>query len=308
MITNTTIDTFKKITGYNVSLLLAQFAVFIENDFPNIQAYYSGSLKTPNSQSFKNLDYLLEQYTLAINLANLGKNSFKNVDSWELMTSLEEAQNKLLLISNISKFLRSSIPKGIYNTGTVVDYNLRYAETLEKATLNLGSPDHQNEWSEVALNNDLIEEDYTPEGGVLLKVVFRHVNTTTDINSVVDNIYGERLYGLDINRKLTFEDDDLATLSYKDTVKQAIEIMSNIRQGDIPEFPTDGIQSQFVVGTSVGAVSFPALFRQLTNVFAKDDTVSGFSVKDLKKDQDAIYVLFEINTKLNETIIQKVKI
>jgi hypothetical protein len=45
-------------------------------------------------------------------------------------------------------------------------------------------------------------------------------------------------FGTDSNSLDNITDDDIKVMQFKDTVKQSVLIMSGIKKGDIPEYPT----------------------------------------------------------------------
>ena len=82
----------------------------------------------------------------------------------------------------------------------------------------------------------------------------------------------------------------------------------NLKKGDVPEFPLDGLNVMSGVGSNVNSIQYPSIFRQLSQIFAKDDTLSSFTLKSISTNQDVVFLDFEINTKLNEIIEQKLSV
>jgi len=177
-------------------------------------------------------------------------------------------------------------------------------QTLENLSKTVGSVDVENDWIKIALRNDLAEEDYTTEGGNVLSIAFRN-KLKINIQSIVDNIDGEKIYGIDINKQITFIDDDLQALSYQDTIKQTVDVLANLRMGHTPEFPLDGVQSKLVVGSNRNSVAYPILFRQLYSTFQKDDTLKSFAVKKIENTEDILEMDFEVETRFGEVVPTK---
>jgi hypothetical protein len=165
MYSETLLDEIKLITGIDLNEFLSTFVSFMDYDYIEIANYYSGISKIPNGESFKNLNNLLDNSKFFINLLNLNKEKFFTIEIWEVLIILEEINNKLLFTNNISKFLRSSIIKGQFNLGVINYLSLNYQENLEKVAKKLNSVNPDNDWVDIAIKNDLIEEDYTNEGG-----------------------------------------------------------------------------------------------------------------------------------------------
>src|SRR5690606_13691022 len=232
MYNSNTIDRFSHISGVQVDTLLSDFVDFNENDKQTIIDYYSGTTSTPDAQAFTNLSDLQYRLNSLIEILMLNKRSFPYHEDWELLMELEDIKTKLQTISNSSKFLRSAIEKNNFNPNPLVEITLKQNHTLEQLAKELNSSDPQNEWTKIFLNNQLIEEDYTPNGGVLLKVTFQGADSLY-LTSVVDNINtAEKTYGLDILRRLTFENNDLKVLTYQETLLQSLTILSQLRRGD----------------------------------------------------------------------------
>ena len=301
-------ELFQRITSIDVQSLLLDFASFIQNQYPNITSYYSGTVRTPDADSFFNLDSLIVRFHDLIDLISLNKNSFDNVQDWVLVEQLEQCQTKLSTISNISKYLRSSIVKGNFQSSVVQDYPLQYNQTLENVSEDLANQNQSEGWTDIAINNDLQEEDYSPEGGNLLKVVFNNSVQLSYMSSVVDNIIGKAAYGKDISAQISFVGDDLNVLEYVDTIKQSISIKINLKMGDIPQFPSYGIDQKMSVGSAIGSFSFPMIFRKLSDIFSTDDSISAFAFKDVKIVSDAAIIIYEVNTRYNQIINGEINI
>ena len=92
-------------------------------------------------------------------------------------------------------------------------------------------------------------------------------------------------------------------LEPKDTILQTINILTSLLKKNNPEFPKDGLDLGLLVGTSVGSLSFPTILRQLVSLFKTDDTISNFSVVDIKNVDDKVEIEFEVTTVYGESII-----
>lgn len=296
-----TLTDFQKVTGFNIIEFITNFIKFNQTQKNDIVAYYSGDTQSLNSQSFDILFQLQRDVEQAITLMIMNKNSFHSFADWNLLEQLETLQNQLKTIENSSKWLRSVITKNSFNSNPEVSITLGQGETLEHLVKDqLGSLNYENDWIKIAIRNDLKEEDYGFDGGNLLQVQFENQNFF--ISGVVDNIQGEKVLGLDLYKKLTFEDDDLKVLSYQDTFKQAVLILSSLKQGDNPEFLLEGVSGSLVVGTNLKSLAFPSLFRQMSNTFSKDDTMKGFKVKDLSHEQDSANIEIEVESRLGDLL------
>ena len=295
-----TLDYYKKFLSIDLQDFYTRFANFISNDNSTIINFYTGKIKKISGDVIDRLKILSDESEKNLAIIYLHKGNLKTTEDWFILDDLEEIKMKLKTISNSYKFLRSTIEKGIYDYDMISEQTLNYGETLVKKF-------GEQNWVEVALYNDLEEENYNTEGGITLKTKINRKTNNFKVNSVVDSQVGQKLYGIDIYQKLTFEDDDIKVLSYKDTVKQAINILINLKKNDNPEFPNDGVDSN-IIGSNRNSFQFPVIFRQLINSFMKDDTLSGFAVTDIRVEKDGAFVDFKINTRYNEILTETLKL
>ena len=303
-----TLEEFTEITGVDISSVLTDYLFFMDYYHNRIVDYYKGNTKTADSASFQALNDLILTIESINSDVILNKDSFYRFDHWELLNYIESIRVNLMTISNVSKFLRSSIENGNFSQFIETKYSLKQNQTLEDVSdYVMNSSDAINDWSNIAFRNDLREEDYNTTSGKLLSVVFDKSGGITDIKSVVDNINGENMYGLDIYSKITFEDDDIKTLSYRDTMLQTIAILSELRRGGNPEFRVDGLQTNLIVGRDINSIAYPVIFRQLFNVFSTDDTIAAFSITDVKIEGDSLVLESGITTKYGDFLQVKIR-
>jgi len=270
-----TIIKFESITGYPLKEYFEDYISFVEDKQGQIIDWFSGNTEVPDAGAFDELNRLLKESIKLLEVVNLNRDIFETADNWQILESIEDIDIKLKTINNSSKFLRSAITSTKFEPNPEVDYILKQNQTLENVSTILGSDDKDKDWNDIALRNDLREEGYTPDGGNKLRVTLQGGNVTI-LRDVIDNIQGDRILGLDINKTLTFKDNDLEVLGFEDTFKQAAEILANLRKEDNPEFPSNGISTRFIVGTNIINVVFPLLFRQLFETFSHDDTIRSF--------------------------------
>lgn len=301
------IEEFETKTGYPLSTYLSDYVSFNATDSILIANYYGGQAQKPNMPSFNKLDELIKQSKRLSEVINGFRDSFPRTDFWDLVELIEDIKTKLETINNSSRWLKSSITKKNFSPTQEVDHTLESRQTLEKVALDLaGSSDKENDWVALALRNDLKEEDYTTGGGT--RMLLTTEDSGPSLDSVVDNLTGENIYGKDINRVLTFTDNDLEVLTPQKTIRQAVDILSQLRQGDNPEFSTNGIQTALAVGSNYASFAYPTLFRQLYDTFRSDDTLKSFKVLKLETQQDAIFLEFEVETRMGEFLVQSITI
>jgi len=308
MIPDGTLDDFYEITGFDIGAYFSDFAVFYNAAFASFVDYYSGDLEIVPSK------YLLEYERLAKLERELKavlaykRDDLSNAKYWELVIVVEQVSKSLDTIANLDKWQRSSRQNAFFASTAQVNATLKQGVTLEKFTVDvLGSSD-VDDWSNIAIRNDLAEDGYTVDDVLLLKAEFRGSYSSVQIQSVVDVINGENVYGKDINRQLAFVDNDLEVLTPKESMVQAVEILASLTKGDNPAFPSDGIQAGVGANRNLTSTTFPVVFRQMADVFRTDDTLKAFVLRDVYIEQDSVFYEFEVQTRLDELLTTKVRI
>lgn len=297
------LEEFKQITRYDIRNYFEELASFLEKNQPRIISYYKGETTLIHTESFNKLNRLLKETGKILELIEYNQKLLNNYKWWLFVAQIEDSQNTLETINKAPKWLRSVASNVNFVTNPEVTLVLKQGETLEQLSRRrLSFDDWDNEWNDVAVRNNLREEDYTPEGGVFLKVSFRNA-FSPEVTSIVDTLEGDNIYGKDILKKTTFEDNDLKVLQPIDTFYQAVEILINLKKEDNPEFPQQGYNEKLVVGSNVNFLNFPALIRQLTETFRTDDTITSITVLDFKRDQDAVFIEYQVEGRLGD--IQK---
>jgi hypothetical protein len=301
-------DDFKAIAGLDLSESFGRFLTFIDRDYQSIIDYYSGNIDKPISSAFKNLENLQTEFRRIVESFVINKHSFNGTVYWEMLDHAEEIITRLQTVENSPKWLRSAISKNCFNPDIEVEYIMRQRQTLEDVAKNVaGSSSPDDDWQDIAFRNDLTEEEYTPAGGTKINISFKN-GALFSIQSVVDTISGLKVYGRDLDRKITFEGDDLKVLSEKETIFQTVDILSKLKRGDNMEFPEDGLNEKFIVGTNLASIQFPSIFRQMSLVFSKDDSLKNFKLIDIKQSEGGIWLQFQVETRLDEIMTKNLTI
>lgn len=300
---STIFDIFKNITRFDIENYFNKFSTFVLSDYQKVVNYYqSGAVIS--SDVLVTLSDLLNSMNQLIDLFDLYADRLSTGTSeiWELLDFFETTKVTLLTIKNTERWSRST--KNVLQSNVVdQDFVLRQGQNFELLANEIGYTDSINDWKDIAINNDVREEDYTFEGGNKLKISFvNNLNYTVD--TVIDSISGEKLYGLDIDKNFIFENNDLAILGYKSTIVQQTGILIGLVKGSVPEFPQDGI-SKDLIGTSISAIQYPILLRQQSAVFEKDDRYKSIAVNKLQTSVDNLIIDLQITTKLDEVLGQQ---
>jgi hypothetical protein len=292
---------FKIISGgYEIESFIKGIERFFEEDWDNITNYYSGKLKSINSEPFTRFQKLKTELTTIFSLIQGNKAKLKFTYWIDFIDWIEEIDNKFSTLTNINKWARSSQTSFGYSPYTITSYQISSGETLEAINRKFGGSD----WMKIAIDNGLREIDYGIEGGELLNLKFRNSVSNLKIESVVDIMVGDRVYGKDLNRYFSWDrtKKDLSALTPRETLFQTIEILLNHKKNDHPDYPFTGLQSSVAIGSNRNLLNFPIIGRQLTENFSSDDTLKNFKMVELKIKEDNLLISFSVETRLGELI------
>lgn len=294
---------FKKVTGYNILGFFQNYDTFMSSYYQAIINYYNGG--SLNQNAFFALDNLIKEVSKIEPLFRINTNGLDTIDMWELLDLFSEAQVKLLTIKRSGKWLRSSR----LNTnaiGTQIDRVQSQNETLEMMADSLGYNEPQDDWKNISIDNQAIEEDYTTEGGVIFTIILQN-NFNIGLENIVDFTVGKNVLGKDIYRKITFENNDLKTVEFEEALDQSFAIKIQVQKNSIPEFPEYGVDNE-LVGSNVAAISYPSLFRDLLNLFKQDERWSEVNLLNIDRDQDSVFLSFEAKSILKQSLVTNIRI
>lgn len=303
-----TIEIFQNKTNFPLADFLVEANSFFSNEFNDIVNFYSGNKNTLDRSQIKKLNSLSEKAIYLQRIFRDNKNKFNTVDFWELLDIIEDIKVKLSTSQNMSKYLRSTINNSVdKKNGFVFDTILENQETLEDINLKKLKNTYEEDWFDIALENDLKEIDWDISGGKELKLR-KKIFQSDLVTSMIDNTVGEKIYGRDIKKKLTFEDDDLKSLDYKETVNQTVEILASLNKGDIPEYREIGIPIGLYKGSNFSRLNYSSIVRELNKNFSTDDLFSNFNILEMEYKEGDLYIKYEVNTKYELVIIKNIRI
>lgn len=294
---------FKNTTGYDILEFFNRYSSFMDIYYPSIINYYSGGALDQNA--FFELDYLLKEVTKIEPLFLLNTNRMDTVDMWELLDLFSDVQVKLLTINKTGKWMRSS-RLNTNETGVKIDKIQYQNETIEMMANDLGYSDPQNDWMNIAINNQAKEEDYTLEGGTIFSVVFQN-NSNIGLDNIVDSGQGKRVLGKDVAKKISFINNDLDVVEFEAAIAQSFEIKMNVQRNSIPEFPEYGINNE-LIGTNAAALSYPALFRDVLALFRQDKRWSNVNLLDIYRKDDMIFMKIEATSILKDSLVTNINV
>jgi len=294
---------FKKITSKDVELFLLKALSFFSIEYQEIVSYYSGESTNISSKPFEVFEKIKKERDEMFSTFQLHSKQLNNAKWWLLLEQIEEIDSRLKTLDNINKWSRSSLTKVGFSSDLSVQYTLKQNQSLEKVVSDVLNSSNSEEWVNLAIQNDLTEEQYSLEGGVDLQLKFPQVNRGIRVESVVDIMISKSIYGKDLSKKLQFSStqEDLKVLGYDETITQSVDILSQLKKEDNPDFPNQGLQSTIAVGANRATLNFPIIQRQMKETFATDDTLKEFILTGLTIEQDNLSMSYEVQTRLSET-------
>ena len=252
-IEKTLLEKVKSKTNLNFQPILSRLESFIENDYQILVDYFTGKKTLNNPSVFHKLDKIILDFnTIHSSLFNYRRTLY-NTEYISFMERLEDLKVQMDYLRNLNRWLRSSLSlNSISYNSPQRDYLLGEGDTLERISRGvLRRENFQDNWFDLALSNSLLEEDYTGEGGELLRIPAKQtLGLSYNIESVVDVIVEKSCYGKDIQSRFEFTEEDLLILSYNSTIEQAVEILITLRKGDNLDSPGLGIQEEMFIGSN----------------------------------------------------------
>lgn len=303
-LTGEILDEFKQITSKDIKSFFQRALAFLNDGYNTITAYYSGKSNTISSEPFAIFNSLKSDRNIMFVAFQDHAKQLDNVKWWLVLEQLESIDSRLNTLDNINRWARSSATNVGYDPAINVSYTIKSNQTLERVSQDILKDNNPiDDWYDIAIKNNLAEEDYSAEGGTAIQLSFPKVTTNQQINSVVDRMDGKTIYGKDLDKKLQFDSatEDLKVLDYDTTVFQSVEILALLKQNDNPDSPSDGLQTGVVIGGNRALLNFPVITRQMTSTFAGDDSLKNFKITSISLDQDNVQVAYEVQTRLNET-------
>lgn len=309
IINSDTLDNFKSLTTYDVKVFFTKYLDFIDTDYSSIIHYYNGSSSVAPNASFAKLDLLIKEQKKIIDAFVLNSSSLEVYDFWVLLEYVEDIGHALETAKNSSKWLRSSVTANGYKQQVVSEYITSQGQGLEGVERNvIRSNNFRDSWVNTALENELNEEDYDLEGGALIKIIYKN-NASLFLEGVIDAIdEPKKTYGLDIDRKISFVNDDLSILTYEDTIVQCTKILTDLTRESDPAYPDRGINRKAIIGGNILGISYPTVFRELAGNFATDDSFKSLSVVDVRRDGEAVLIDFKVETKAGDFFNQIIQL
>lgn len=298
---------FFNLTRRDIQSFFQDCLGFFQSDYITISDYFSGRSKTIDSISFDKFSRLQLERNSYFETISQYSTQMSGTKWYEIVELLEVIDSRFQTLSNINKWARASVTRTAYSPTVQIDYNIAQNQTLETIARDvLFSQTPQDSWVDIALDNNLAEEDYSSEGGNNLQLqIGRNINLGIQVESVVDILQGKSIYGKDLNRNLTITNEDYEVLGYDKTILQSVDILVKLKRNDNPDYPNLGLQSNIAIGQNRSVLNFPIITRQMTQTFSSDDTLKNFNIESIKLEQDNLMIKYNVMTRLNEVVPSK---
>lgn len=303
----TIIIEFEKVTKYPLTQFLTEYRDFMLNSYPAINRYFSGETESIDNSHLVILKNLTSKCKDILAQFKNFANKFSTCGYWELMDYIDDLNNTIEKINKLPKFRRTSLTKRGYRPYIQVSGNVGGLRTIEDVANSVKEINKDNtNWIDLMLNNDLNEADWEIDE---LKPINVFINNKIDIvvTTILDQPIGKRIYGKDINRKITFVYNDLSILEYQDNIEQKSDILLELNRGDVPENMLFGKNIR-LLGTTVKQFSYPEIVNNITNNFLQNDLFEYVSVKSFTFENGNMTMTVEIKTKYDYKTEKKIVI
>lgn len=288
-----------KILNFDLKKFFESYVDFIDSYNQELIKYYTLEGEYPK-EGFDTLDSLLLDCVSIYEKINNFRDSLEDYYSFVILDKFEDCYHSLEIINNYSKWLRTSFVKGRFKDTVEVDFILKQNQTLESLSSIIGFEDREKGALELSLRNHIRETDYTTDGGLIFKFSYQNQESLY-LNTVVDILTGENILGKDINKFLTFKDNDLLTLSPKETFIQTCSILCGLLKNNNPEFPIQGFDKSSLSNKNVLNNTLPTFIRQFYSTVGRDDTIASFELVNISTEGDALKIEIKFKSLLVDT-------
>lgn len=282
---------FEKITKFSLLDYLEKYRDFMQEDFSYLSAYYSGDSDSVDSIIVSNFNDLLKRGKNLMQQFINFSHRLSNCGYWELQEYCQDLYDTLEKITKLPKYYRTSKTVRGYQPYIQVNGDIGGMKTVK----DLADQINSNNVSEISLivDNDLQEKDWEIDKLSSIKAL---VNNQTDVvvETILEQPIEKKIYGKDIDRKITFENNDISVKQYEDNIDQKCDILLTLEQGNIPEMPTFGRTN--IEGSTASNYNYAQLLQELQNVFLQDDMFTSVTIDDVNFNNGNLVVTCTIST------------
>lgn len=300
-------EKFESLTGINIKNFYADAIEFFENYNLDILNYYTDyNFPYPGDAFFK-YNEIYKQTELILSKITLYKGNFITVDIWDIVEQIDEIKTKLEEVFAYPRIYQVGFyKKQTDDTNSYQEYILGPHETIESV-----ARDYKQNVTDLVLINELNEEDWTEAGGkrIILKTnISDAVPNSVQEEVIFDVLLGKNLLGKDLPPFFEIDqyDEDLVVLTPEETFLKSVEILFNLKMGEIPEYPNIGVDKSIYGECTKGnaGFTFPILLRQLGIALETDDSILSFSIDDIKFEESTMsyYIYASVQNRLMDNL------
>ena len=287
---------FQNTTKYPILEFLQRYRNFMLNDYEAIRQYFNGETENIDNAHLSELKWLTVQCRDLMSTFKNFANKFSSCGYWELMEYLDGLNDTIEKINKLPKFLRTSLSKRGYMPSIQVRTTVGAQRTVEDIAAAVNGINQDNtSWVDIMLGNDMDESDWSIDRLSGLEVFVNNVSKVV-VTTVLDQPIGERIYGCDINRKITIVDNDLDIVKYKENVEQKCVILLQLNRGDVPENRLFG-KNMFFLHSSVKSLSYAQIVDEVRNTFLQNDLFESVTLSKMNFEDGSLNLTFDIKTK-----------
>jgi len=290
--------------GFDVKGFMEESIHLIQDGQASLMSYYTQGGDYPK-EYFDLLDSLVIKAKSIYRKVAINRDFLNNYIDFVIFDQIEDFVSQFNMINNYSRWMRSSLIKGMFKNTTEVNFVLKQNQTLEELSAQAGYLDRDEGALDMALRNHIKETDYTTDGGLVFKFAYENDNAIS-LQTVIDEMTGENIMGKDIQSKIEFKNDDVVALAPYQTFLQACEILTGLMKNSNPEFPFDGFDKEAISNKNIMRVKLSTYIRQMYAVVSKDDTIASFAITDVAEDKDCLRIEVQYRSYLNEQVKQSV--
>ena len=300
---------YDSITKFGLQQFLERYRDFMLTDYNNVYNYFAGKTEGVDGRSMKELRELTVQCRNACAQFKNFANRLNTCDFWELQEYVTNMNETLEKINILPKFLRTTPSKRGYTQSVEVQGTVGDLKTMDDLanSVNNANNDNTESWIRLMQNNDLNENDWEIDRMSSVNVFVNNA-TQVVVETVLDIPSGERVYGIDIDRKITFAENDLALKKYTKNVEQKCDILIMLNKGDVPENMNFGVNASLYSGT-VRDYSYTKICSEMRDTFMQNDLFEDVTVEDAVYDGNgSIQLSVDISTKYEYDSNRKITI
>lgn len=291
---------FQNITKFDLLQYFLDYRDFLSQDYVEVYNYFAGNSESVEASKLIKLSHLIELNDTLKRTFNTFAGKLGNVGYWELMSYCQDLGDTLERINKLPKYLRTAKSCRGYKAFVQTEENVGGYRTIQDIADIYGTTEQ-----ELILNNDLQESDYDIKELSSINALIDNRSNIV-VTTILEQPIGKRVYGKDIARKITFENNDLQIKSYEDNVTQKIEILLELNKGDVPEMPSFG--KNLAVGSDGGNYNYAELVKDLLETFKQDDLFQSIEILDVTSNNGDIIITVEIRTKYEYSAIKNINI